>query len=80
MATRIDRFRCAEVFAKFDIEGDGRLDTRELNAALDYLGLPAPCTAVEDLLRGFDVDDSGRIEFDEFVALVADVDKRTERQ
>lgn len=49
-----ERRRAREVFAQFDISGTGRVERRELQAALWRLGLAVQASAVAELLREAD--------------------------
>ena len=57
-----------EVFANFDLDGDGSIDAREMRHAIRALG-GTPGDA-ERLIEQFDVDHDGVMSFDEFTALV----------
>ncbi|MCF2533436.1 EF-hand domain-containing protein [Yinghuangia soli] len=60
-------------FDAADTDHDGHLYTRELLAVLDRLGRPATAGCGAELMRTYDADASGTIDFDEFVALLSGV-------
>ena len=56
----------------FDKDGDGTISTRELGSVLKSIGVePEPAT-LEKLIQIADTDQSGVVEFSEFVAIMAD--------
>lgn len=60
-------------FAKFDKNGSGALDVRELRSALGQLGLEAGRTEAQAILSKYDADGGGSLELSEFQALVVDL-------
>ncbi|KAG0202864.1 hypothetical protein BGX28_004740 [Mortierella sp. GBA30] len=58
-----------ECFVAFDRNNDGTISRRELHALLHTVGHKVNAHGLEDLLTEFDVDQSGTIDFDEFVNL-----------
>ncbi|EOD36304.1 hypothetical protein EMIHUDRAFT_70822, partial [Emiliania huxleyi CCMP1516] len=58
-------------FAKFDKNGSGALDVRELRSALGQLGLEAGRTEAQAILSKYDADGGGSLELSEFQALVS---------
>jgi Ca2+-binding EF-hand superfamily protein len=57
-----------ELFAKYDLDGDGRIDREELRAALTEQRGKAPTDrSLDATLAALDDDGNGHIEFDEFV-------------
>jgi len=57
-------------FAYFDADGSGSIDTDELEALLDKLGLDDETANVEALFAIADADENGSISFEEFCAVV----------
>ncbi|TKW28052.1 hypothetical protein SEVIR_3G298700v4 [Setaria viridis] len=62
-----------EAFSVFDENGDGYISATELQAVLARMGLPeAGCMArVRDMIAAADRDSDGRVDFDEFKAMMA---------
>ncbi|KAF9989814.1 phospholipid scramblase 1 [Mortierella antarctica] len=58
-----------ESFNAFDRNNDGTINRRELHALLHTVGHKVNAVGLEDLLKEFDVDLSGTIDFDEFLGL-----------
>lgn len=58
-----------KVFAKFDVDGSGSLDVREVSAALRLMGTRVRPFQLQMLMRRFDEDGSGTLSFEEFIAL-----------
>ncbi|OEL21351.1 putative calcium-binding protein CML21 [Dichanthelium oligosanthes] len=61
-----------EAFSVFDEDGDGYISATELQAVLARMGLPeAGCMArVRDMITAADQDSDGRVDFDEFKAMM----------
>jgi len=62
-----------EAYAKYvacDIFENGAINAHELSVAFKACGVPLPDDVVERSFRAFDTDDSGRLEFDEFLQLL----------
>lgn len=57
-------------FERFDLNGSGRLDYRELTRALRQLGLDLSRAEAAEVLAEYDADGSGLMEVDEFARLV----------
>ena len=61
------RANLREEFDRFDTSGDGQIDATELRVALRHLtGADPPLADCEALVRAYDTDGSGKIEFAEF--------------
>ena len=63
-----DALRAA--FASFDADGNGRLDTVEIQQALSQLGMAASSSEAFAVLQRYDTDCSGGLEVAEFARLV----------
>ncbi|KAF9946597.1 phospholipid scramblase 1 [Mortierella alpina] len=66
-ATEISDLR--ESYDTFDRNNDGTINRRELHALLHTVGHKVNAVGLENLLKEFDVDQSGTISFEEFVEL-----------
>ncbi|KAF9291370.1 hypothetical protein BGZ68_004231 [Mortierella alpina] len=58
-----------ESFDTFDRNSDGTISRRELHALLHTVGHKVKAEGLEDLLKEFDVDQNGTINFTEFLNL-----------
>ncbi|CAK9072422.1 unnamed protein product [Durusdinium trenchii] len=56
----------AEIFADLDLDGDGRIDKLELQRALRRVEVEASLEEVEDMMKVFDSDGDGAVDFREF--------------
>ena len=65
----IEAFR--DVFHEFDRDGDETIDTNELGAVFAELGQVVPPEMIEEMILTVDTDQTGSIEFDEFLELMA---------
>jgi calmodulin len=61
-------------FLLFDQDGDGKISAKELKNVFEKIGKNPTETELNDMLREFDSDGNGTIEFDEFVVLVTRMD------
>eukprot|EP00924_Labyrinthula_sp_SR-Ha-C_P013005 snap_masked-scaffold_12-processed-gene-6.32-mRNA-1 protein AED:0.31 eAED:0.31 QI:0/-1/0/1/-1/1/1/0/156 len=59
-----------QAFELFDTNGDGRIDVKELKAAMEALGFTSRSTTVYKIFNEIDSNESGKIEFSEFLELV----------
>jgi len=57
-------------FVHFDTDKDQTISSEELARAMQAYGLNLSSEAIENVRRSFDVDNSGRIEFDEFLHIL----------
>ncbi|KAF9199595.1 hypothetical protein BGZ49_010271, partial [Haplosporangium sp. Z 27] len=58
-----------ESFETFDRNGDGSISRRELHALLHIVGHKTNASNLEQYLAKYDTDQSGTIDFDEFLGL-----------
>ena len=56
-----------DAFSKLDYDGDGSITHDEFRAGLRRIGVVLPIGTVRELIRAFDADDDGMIEWKEFV-------------
>lgn len=56
-------------FTKFDVDQSGYLDNAEIRKALQTVKLDMESDAAQGLLKKYDADQSGKMEFEEFVLL-----------
>lgn len=62
---------CRKLFNFFDSNHDGSISINELGMALRALGINPSQKELKESIARFDLDHSGRIEFNEFAALYA---------
>eukprot|EP00951_Prasinocladus_malaysianus_P041066 scaffold479819_cov35-Prasinocladus_malaysianus.AAC.1 len=62
--------QCAEAFRAFDRDGSGTIDSKELKQVLNALGQSPTDEEVFNMIRAVDEDESGEIEYEEFVLVV----------
>ena len=67
-----------EVFDLFDKDKSGSIDPKELKDVLESLGFEAKSQTVYQMIESLDVDRDGKIEFNEFLALMTA--KKSEQQ
>ncbi|KAF9350636.1 Calmodulin-like protein 5 [Mortierella sp. AD094] len=58
-----------ESFEAFDRNNDGSISRRELHSLLHTVGHKVNAHGLADLLTKFDIDQSGSIDFEEFLSL-----------
>ena len=71
--------RDLQVFEQFDVDRSGFISAAELRLALGKLGKNVSHNVAQDLLRRYDNDSSGTIEFSEFRQLANDLPSMVER-
>jgi len=60
-----------EVFNGFDRDGNGHIEAKELSSVMRRLGLSHQIEHVQDMLDAIDLDHNGKIDFPEFVLIMA---------
>ena len=60
-----------DTFLQFDKDGDKSISTKELGTVLRALGLDVTQGELKTMIKEVDADNSGSIEFDEFLNMVA---------
>lgn len=60
-----------KVFNYFDIDGNGRIDCHELKTALKKMGQRNTDQEVRDMIKEYDRDGSGEIDFEEFCNMMS---------
>lgn len=60
-----------EAFSIFDQNGDGTISTKELGVVIRSLGLSPTDREIQEIIREFDKDKSGALEYPEFLRLMA---------
>jgi hypothetical protein len=68
-ATEEEKRWMRESFDKYDDNGSGKLDHKELRNALNFMGMNMDTNRARAMLIKFDEDQSGLMEFEEFVQL-----------
>lgn len=58
-------------FRKFDRDGDGHIEPKEIRKVMSNLGCPMSEKEAQALIAGVDTDGNGMIEFDEFIGIMA---------
>lgn len=59
-----------EAFNLFDTDGSGKIDPKELKAAMQSLGFEAKNATIYQMIGDIDKDGSGSIDFEEFLAMM----------
>ena len=59
-----------EAFNLFDTDGAGSIDIKELKAAMRALGFTIKKAEIRQMIQDIDKDDSGTVDFDEFVEMM----------
>merc|ERR1719300_406631 len=64
------------VFKKYDADNDGTIAASELGSVLSALGRPADAESLQNLIRRFDTDQSGKVDWTngEFLSVIAMLD------
>ena len=70
MNTDSDRDEIREAFAIFDKNGDGSIDSKELQTVMESLGEKLTEMDIKTMMDGADTDRDGKISFEEFAAMM----------
>lgn len=60
-----------EAFSKFDRDGDGHIEAKELATVMRIMGMEPSDQQLQELIKSVDVDGNGKIELEEFSNLMA---------
>ena len=72
MATASEE-KIAAAFHRFDIDGSGDIDVRELQPALAQLGMEADSIQAQAVLRKYDANLNGKLDLEEFGRMVQEL-------
>ncbi|XP_038597257.1 calmodulin-A-like [Tachyglossus aculeatus] len=67
--------KCKEAFELFDQDSDGTITTKELGTVLQSLGQNATEAELKAIIGKVDTDGNGKVDFPEFLSLMAQVMK-----
>ena len=67
-------------YDRFDIDGDGKIDTRNMPSIFRLYGLNPTESDIQEMSKRMDPDQSGFIEYDEFLPVAAKYIKSNEGQ
>jgi len=59
-----------EVFAEFDLDGDGSLDREEMKIGMANFGVSAKMWELDAIMRAFDEDGNGSVDYEEFAEML----------
>lgn len=59
-----------EVFAEFDLDGDGTLDREEMKIGMANFGVSAKIWELDAIMKAFDEDGNGRVDYEEFADML----------
>ncbi|UYV66237.1 Slc25a54 [Cordylochernes scorpioides] len=74
--SHIDVRSYREIFNKLDRDGDGRIAFKDFEDALRRMGVPFSSSNLKDILEKHDSDQSGTLEFEEFVQYMKEHDRK----
>ncbi|XP_074661684.1 neo-calmodulin-like [Tubulanus polymorphus] len=65
-----------EAFEMFDRNGDGHVNAYELRTVMQSLGMNPTIADIKASLDAYDIDGNGKIEFNEFVKMLEDIQNK----
>merc|ERR1719460_662250 len=68
-----DQSRIQAAFLKFDHDGSGSLDPKELKSMFEYLGFPSADSDVAELIGKLDKSKTGKLQMSEFQCFVEEL-------
>jgi calcium-dependent protein kinase len=63
-----------------DTNNDGRIDSQDLHKALEKVGAAIDESEMQDLFHASDIDGSGQIDYEEFIAAMLDSNRVARRK
>jgi calcium-dependent protein kinase len=69
-----------ELFVAMDRNNDGCIDSNDLHAALEKVGAAIDEKEMKDLFSASDVDGTGKINYDQFIAAMLDTNRVAKRK
>ncbi|KAG2436595.1 hypothetical protein HYH02_011532 [Chlamydomonas schloesseri] len=72
--------RLRELFVAMDTNNDGRIDSNDLHKALEKVGAAIDESEMQDLFHASDIDGSGQIDYEEFIAAMLDSNRVARRK
>jgi Ca2+-binding EF-hand superfamily protein len=67
-----------DVFAEFDLDGDGTLDREEMKIGMANFGVSAKMWELDAIMRAFDEDGNGSVDYEEFAEMLENRAKSSE--
>ena len=61
-----------EAFKIFDRDGNGYIDIMELKSVVTRMGAPITDKEADELFRDADLNNDGKLDYDEFVKMIMD--------
>lgn len=58
-----------DAFKKFDLDGNGSIDSKELQTVVKDMGENIPAAEIQQQINEVDLDKSGTVEFNEFLVV-----------
>ena len=71
MLTRGQEQEIQKVFARFDRDGNGTIEAKELEIIMNQMGSKPTAEQIADMIQAADADASGTIDYDEFLTMMA---------
>ncbi|KAF5836831.1 kinase-like domain-containing protein [Dunaliella salina] len=72
--------RLRELFAAMDTNNDGRIDSQDLHNALEKVGAAIDESEMQDLFHASDIDGTGQIDYEQFIAAMLDSNRVARRK